>query len=94
MIDQNFCVEIPTTTSNPLISTTTPMTTIPPPFVQLGIASEKETFNLCFLQQREISCPANYIITIRNYFYGISSQNKCFYTLVFNLFLNIINFSK
>ncbi|CAF0748416.1 unnamed protein product [Brachionus calyciflorus] len=73
VIDQIQCYE-PTTTISPSISSTTP-----PSYVQQGIASGPQEIVNCKFSET-ITCPNDYVISVKRYFYGKSASNKCFYT--------------
>lgn len=66
---------------DPVFTTLEPLTTTIPPYVYDNLSSGPIEFNYCASSTtNEISCPAGYVISEREAFYGKSTDNNCFYT--------------
>lgn len=67
------CAQTATTTLDPSKTTTKP------DYAVQQVASSIMSVTSCRTSER-IECPADYVISVRRYFYGVSKDNKCFYT--------------
>ncbi|CAF3390063.1 unnamed protein product [Rotaria sp. Silwood1] len=84
IVDRPINDNCPKITVTPVPSTTTPIATIEstlstntPIYVILGIASPTRSFQICAGELYTIECPNDYVIAITTNIYGVTSSDQC-----------------